>query len=139
MGLFQFLFGKREPRRPAYQTIDIQGPGEFGVDAVGESNYQPAISSVVGGRNADGHRAIVTAVLVLEDSNKYDKKAVAVMIEGKLCGYLDRETARSYRKQIAKAGHPKSNLSCQAMIVGGWDRGPEDKGFFGVKIDLPVA
>lgn len=117
----------------------IEGPGDFAVDVVGESNYQGAIEGVAGGRTEDSSEKIVTAILSLEDSNPYDNKAVAVFLGGKLCGYLDRETARSYRKQLKASGHPKLTAACKAMIVGGWDRGGGDRGHFGIKLDLPVA
>ena len=29
-------------------------------------------------------------------------------------------------------------MTCSALIVGGWDRGPDDQGYFGIKLDLPI-
>ena len=77
------------------------------------------------------------AVLILEHANPYDSKAVQVLIGGRVCGYLSRENARAYRRQLKKAGHPNMTASCRAMIVGGWDRGAGDRGHFGVRLDLP--
>jgi hypothetical protein len=115
----------------------LPGPAEFAVEIVGESRYQTVLEAAAGGRNPDGCEKVVDAVLILEDSNRYDPQAVKVMIDGEVCGYLSRKNARAYRKQLRKAGHPKSTAKCKAMIVGGWDRGREDRGQFGVRLDLP--
>lgn len=115
----------------------LPGPGAFSVKVVGESNYQEAIERAVGGRSEDGCEKIVDAVLHLEDSNPHDPMAVQVLIGGSVCGYLSRENAKAYREQLKKAGHPKVTISCKAMIVGGWDRGPHDRGHFGIRLDLP--
>jgi hypothetical protein len=111
---------------------------DFSLLVVGESNYQDAIETAAGGRTEESCEKIVTAVLVLEDSNPYDRKAVQVVINGRLCGYLSREDARAYRKLLKKAGYPDGTTSWNAMIVGGWDRGPDDQGHFGVKLNLPL-
>lgn len=135
MGLLGWLTGRSSPR----SRVDaaLPGPGDFAVDVVGESRYQDALAIAAGGRTADGCEKIVDAVLVLEDSNPHDPKAVQVLIGGKVCGYLSRDNARAYRKQLQRAGHPNITASCKAIIVGGWDRGKGDCGHFGVRLDLP--
>lgn len=117
----------------------ITGPGNYRINAVGESRYQRELDRIVGGKTEDGHEFKCKAVLVLEDANQYDPKAVRVEIAGQVVGYLDRKTARSYRKQLKKGGLAGLNLSCNAMIVGGWDRGGDDVGHYGVKVDLPMG
>ena len=136
MGLFSWLFGRNaEPSAVA----NLPGPGDYALDVVGESNYQSALASICGGRTEDGHNEIVQATLIHEDSNPHDSMAVRVDISGRTVGYLSRENARQYRKQLARAGHPGITATCSAMIVGGWDRGGGDTGHFGVKLDLPVT
>lgn len=115
----------------------IDGPGDFAIDAVGESKYKRNIGSIEGRQTEEGHEKIVDAMLVLEDSNPYDNQAVQVQIRGKVCGYLSRDEARQYRAALKRAGHPKLNAKVKAMIVGGWDRGDGDTGHFGIRIDLP--
>lgn len=39
---------------------------------------------------------------------------------------------------MKREGCPGADVKCSAMIVGGWDRGKGDTGYFGVKLDLPV-
>ncbi len=135
MGLFSWLTGKRQ--LPSQVDVFLPGPGDFGVEVVGESHYQPAIEDAAGGRTEESCEQIVDAFLVLEDSNPYDAKAVQVRINGQVCGHLSRENARQYRMQLKAIGLPHVTARCKAMIVGGWDRGPDDRGFFGVRLDLP--
>jgi hypothetical protein len=141
MGLFSWLFGSDERSSiTKMQVADItNGPGTYNVDVVGESHYQKALERICGGRTENSQRLVVEAFLVLEDDNPRDSKAVRISIQGKTVGYLDRETARSFRKQIAGIRMTGVAAKCSAIIVGGWDRGGGDRGHFGVKLDLPTA
>jgi HIRAN domain-containing protein len=118
-------------------AANLPGPGTFSTDIVGESHYQSALESICGGCTDQGHEKIVEAVLVHEDDNPYDNKAIRVDIQGNTVGYLSRENARQYRKRLENAGHKEMTATCSAMVVGGWDRGNGDKGHFGVRLDLP--
>ncbi len=130
-----FGFFKRKPR----QVVDItNGPRTFSVEVVGESNYQDALERICGGRTEDGHKLEVEARLKLEDDNPYDGKAVAVTIDHELVGYLSRNTARSFRKALAAVAPKASLATCSAIIVGGWEREDDDRGHFGVRLDLPT-
>lgn len=137
MGFFDWLKSNRPPG--VHVDATLPGPGDFAIEVVGESSYQDAIESVAGGRTEDGCELVVDAVLVLEDTNPYDPNAVQVLIAGCVCGYLNRENARAYRKQLKKAGQPDITASCKAMIVGGWERVQNDHGRFGVRLDLPYT
>jgi hypothetical protein len=117
----------------------IAGPGTFDVDVVGESSYQDCLEKLCAPRTTESVRCSFRALLILEDSNRHDKMAVRVDIDGHTVGYFDRETARSYRKQLEIAGHPLITASCDAIVVGGWYRGPADFGYYGVKVDLPTV
>ena len=121
------------------QVADItNGPRTFTVEVVGESNYQDALERICGGRTEDGHKLEVEARLELQNDNPYDSKAVAVVIDGDLIGYLDRNTARSFRKALAAVAPKASVATCSALIVGGWEREDDDLGHFGVRLDLPT-
>src|SRR5512134_3582983 len=95
--------------------IEIDGPGKFAVDVVGESQYQRVLEA------AAGEGALLFATLVLEDSNPYDDQAVAVHIDGRRAGYLSRANARLYRADLAAAGDPRLIVRCKARIVGGFE------------------
>jgi len=96
------------------------------------------LARICGGRDEESARKQVKAVLVLEDENPHDSKAVRVDIDGETVGYLPRREARQYRLRLKEAGYPELRGRCDAIIVGGWDRGGGDRGHFGVKLDLPT-
>jgi hypothetical protein len=109
------------------------------VEIVGESHYQVALEAICGPRTEDGANRVVEGWLVLEDTNPYDALAVRVDIDGHPVGYLSRANARAYREQLAAQGVTALRASCLARIRGGWDRGPDDKGYYGVFLDLPTG
>ncbi len=135
MGLFSWLFGNS---RPAVQG-HLPGPGTFNVEVVGEAQYQSALSKICGGKQPNGVQHRTQATLVLEDANTYDPQAVRVDISGQTVGYLSRKDARDYRRSIRQQGYPELTASCVAIINGGWDRGQDDQGHFGVRLDLPTV
>lgn len=120
------------------QQLRLNGTGDFSLEIVGESHYQAALERLCGGRTENGHQLAVEAILYHEDNNQYDDNAVRVEIKGVIVGYLDREAARSFRARLADAGYAGFTLACPAMIVGGWDKGEGDQGYFGVKLDVPT-
>jgi hypothetical protein len=118
---------------------EIQGPGKFACEVVGESKYEDHLERIAGGRTEESANIRTRAILALEDDNPHDPNAVCVRIDGLRVGYLPRRFARSYREQLTKANAPKGHYWCTAVIVGGWDRGGGDRGHFGVRLDLPVV
>jgi hypothetical protein len=125
-------------RSPKVAQAELPGPGSYDIEVVGESHHQKELEIICGGRSDQCARVKTTAILVLEDDNPYDSKAVRVEIGGYTVGHLSRENARQYRKRLKEAGHPCIIASCKALIVGGWDRGDGDRGHFGVRLDLPT-
>lgn len=131
-----WLLGKTSEAKP---ITYLAGPKTFSIDVVGESHYQAALESICGGRTDQGYEKIVEAVLVHEDDNPYDNKAIRVDIQGKTVGHLSRENARQFRNRLEKAGYKGITATCSAIVVGGWDRGNGDTGHFGVRLDLPTG
>jgi hypothetical protein len=119
-------------------SVILKGSGSFELAVVGESHYQEALEEAAGGRSEDGARVRVSAALVLEDGNPYDAKAVRVDVDGQTVGYLSRRDARTYRVALARASLSDARISCAAQIRGGWDRGPDDRGSFGIVLDLDL-
>jgi hypothetical protein len=103
----------------------------FSIPVVGESNYQEALEGFCGGRSPDGSDRECEADLIPEDDNRYDANAVRVEIGGRTVGYLARPDAEDYRRLYRSRA-----MRCPAVIRGGWDRGPTDRGAFGVYVDL---
>lgn len=130
MGFLKRLFGGK----PAVELPVIQLPASkgFPLDVVGESNYQATIERICGPRTEAGENRVVTASLVLEDTNPHDPNAVRVEISGQRVGYLSRELAPVYRAWLAANGHGQVVGQCQAKIKGGWQRGDDDIGHYGI-------
>lgn len=118
------------------ERVKLNGPGEFAYDIVGESRYQNNLSKIAGPKSVDGAHHKCEATLILEDENPRDKNAVRVDIDGLAVGYLSRQSAIDVRAGMVRRGMPKRDYVCDAVIVGGWDRGGGDSGSFGVKLDI---
>ena len=116
----------------------VHGKGEFDFDIVGESHYQETLELIAGGWTYDGCHLCVDAIVLPEDSNLSDKQAVRVDISGATVGYLTREDARRWRRWLVRKGLELSPVTCKALITGGWNRGGDDWGHFGVRLDFPL-
>ncbi|GBD45817.1 hypothetical protein HRbin41_00633 [bacterium HR41] len=114
--------------------------GDFRLEVVGESRYQDVLERIVGGRSEDGANYPTMAILLPEPENRYDPNAVQVLIAGLVVGYLSRANARVMHRPLMHfmARHDRA-FACRALIKGGWDRGPDDRGHFGVELCLEPA
>ena len=119
------------------QAIPLAAGRGFNVRAVGESQFQSEISSIVGGRCEEGHNCQMPAELVLAGSER-DPHAVGIRINGLPVGYLPFEPAKQVRRMLKELRSKGKAITCKAKIVGGWDRGRWDRGFFGVKLSLSL-
>lgn len=130
--------GKQSPPPPGTSrtVASLYGDGSFAVPVVGESHYQDAISRAVGGITEEGADAIVDAEVILENENPHDPNAVKVAIGGRTVGYLERDFAPEFRRQIQAKAPGHTRFPCKARVRGGWDRGPNDRGQFGVRLDI---
>jgi hypothetical protein len=152
-GLFQRLFARQHRiAGEDHQPVSFDGTGcwwndpqatplaagrGFNVQAVGESRFQEEIGSIVGGRRVEGHNCQVPAELVFAETER-DPEGIGVRINNLLVGYLPFETARQVRPLLEALSAKDKAITCKAKIVGGWDRGSDDQGFFGVKLSLSL-
>lgn len=112
-------------------------PGGEEVDVVGESWHQDELLALTGGRRRYGGVDVAAlAWLVPDPSNPADPDAVAVVIDDRVVGHLGRADARRLRPAIDRARADHGAATCRARIRGGWDRGRDDVGFFGVTLDV---
>lgn len=117
----------------------IAGPSTFQVGVVGESFYEASFAELCGQRTLEGVRVPATAMLQLQDDNPHDRQAVAVFIGGHPVGHLSRAHARAFRRSVRYGKLSEfETFECIALIVGGWDRGEDDFGNYGVKLDLAL-
>jgi len=118
------------------QAFHWDGKGDFEFEIVGESHYQNVLASLAGEHGTESAEAQHKAILVMEDANPHDPKAVAVLISGKTVGYLAREDSRSYRRRLGQKRLSGVNATCDAIVVGGGTRRNGEKLFYGVKLDI---
>lgn len=136
MGLMSKLLGRDEVQRINAVLL----PGGRDVEVKGEAQYQEALSAICGGKCADGHQKKVTAALLPEPDNRYDRNAVQVFVENRLVGYINRDDAADYSPVLQRMLRKvKATGACDAVIVGGWDRGAGDTGHFGIWLKLAPA
>jgi hypothetical protein len=159
MGFLKRLFGGQpRPRWPPPGPIRDWPAGELNgildakavmfdpvrkmVDVVGEGSYQGTLERLAGGRTVDGGRNRDHVAMILpEPTNPYDPAAVRVVVitpagVGATIGYLSREDAVAYRAVIDRVAADGKVVACRASLSGGWDRGPDDRGSFGVRLAL---
>ena len=131
--LYSRWLGKRPPARDPRPRV-LEADGSFRIAVVGEASYQDNLERICGARKKDGENLVTDAVLIPEDDNPADRNAVRVTIRGLTVGYLSRPDAADYRKGIQGASFAR--VQCKAQIRGGWDRGPSDRGHYGVWLDF---
>lgn len=113
----------------------ITGQGAYSYDVVGESHYQQHLDRIAGGKKEHTHFLPVAAVLVMEDDNPTDPKAVRVDIDGEPVGYLSRDDARNFRQRLKRRHLAARVVACDAVITGGYRNGTRES-HFGVRLDL---
>lgn len=118
------------------KVCKLLGDGEFAFDIVGEAFYQDNLCSISGEKQEVSKSYKCTAEISHEPSNKYDKNAMRVTIQGKVVGYLDRDTASDFKEFIARQGLMSCSFEVEACVVGGW-LDDDSSGHYGVRLNLP--
>lgn len=112
---------------PSNNKINSSGTFEI----VGEAAYQSNLKKIAGPKTKEAKYLTVSALIESEPTNKHDRNALKVTIQGLTVGYLSREEA-SYI--AAKSTSPISK-PVMATIVGGW-KDKTSEGQYGVKLLL---
>lgn len=121
---------------PTVESVVLMGNSDFDFEVVGEAHCQDALEEICGGRTEDGVNRECVAVLAYDNGNQYDSNAVAVFVDGLRVGYLPRAVAKSYRQAMLSLNPSRAAVGCRAVIRGGWDRGGDDVGHFGIALDV---
>jgi hypothetical protein len=114
----------------------VPGDGSYLFEVVGESHYQADLERIVGGRTEDSASFQCVGTLIPEPDNPYDPQAVCVSVDGCTVAHLSRDWAAKFKDALLSSGYARA--SCKALIVGGWDRGEDDRGHFGIKLDIAL-
>jgi hypothetical protein len=142
-GFLDRLFRKSPPAKTAANVESIEVtlyPGDDPLEVVGESNYQDALWTVVGGRRREAVRYETQAVLEPEPHNPHDQNAIKVLVEGHHVGYMSREDAAAYRPGLLRLmkESPTGRVALEAQVVGGGPR-RDGVGFLGIFLDHDPA
>ena len=128
----------RQPGRPdwIYQGAPVTlYPGGESLECVGESFYQEALWSNVGGSHSDRVRESVIAILVPEPENPHDKNAVAVWVGGWKVAHLSREDAIRIQPGLIQLMESSGQaVALDGRIVGGGHRA-DGLGNLGIWLD----
>lgn len=110
------MFGNRSPGQSI--AFDLWGQrGWARVEVAGEDHHQKDIEAALGTRVVDeGTQVEVTAQLVLEPTNRYDRNAVKVMVGPRHLGYLSKEVAPSYQPVLTALVERGFAPQCTAVI-----------------------
>lgn len=109
------------------------GCGQFGLEVVGESQYQPAILRASRSARRQAGRRIIRVRVEREPTNPYDPQAVRVISnDGETVGYLSRESASSYQKALTEFEKAGLTVTCAASLFGG----DAEKPTLGLYLDL---
>jgi hypothetical protein len=141
--LLQLLGERPSPRPRARLHGQVGKPGavtlrgEERVEVVGEWLHQDELLALTGGRRRYGGVEAEAVAELLPGPEHLD--IVAVLLDGRPIGRLRREDAERLRPSIERAIRGDGVATCRALVRGGWDRGGEDIGLFGVVLLLPDA
>jgi len=109
------------------------GCGQFGLEVVGESQYQPAIRRASKQAHRQGERRVIHVWVEREPTNPYDPEAVRIVSsDGETLGCLSRESARSYQKALTELEQAGLRVTCAASLFGG----DAEKPTVGLYLDL---
>jgi hypothetical protein len=110
------------------------GDGQFSFTVVDESHHQIELEDIVHFQTDESADFECIALLVPELHNLFDPDAIVVSIAGEKMGYLPGKAAARF--SAARQVRGVDVAYCTAMILGGRDRGDDDVGHFGVKLDV---
>lgn len=106
-------------------VLTVPRSGYFGRDVVGESNYVKAIRSAVGKKGGEKE---LWVTLEREPSNKYDRNAVRVHIQGSTVGYIPREDTDEFHGLLQAAERQNVVVMAWARV---WFSGDQDGSPYG--------
>lgn len=101
---------------PAHHWSDN---GRYASEVENDSIYQPAIARLAGEHGPGNADEKCLALLVCDDANPFQDKAIAVFIDGQLVGYLAHSDALRLRRALGRKDLAGQLTSCDAVIRGG--------------------
>ena len=93
--------------------------GRFQLEVLGESRYSDTIAALAGEHGDAAADARHKALLLADDNNPYEDKAVAVFLNNEMVGYLAPKDAQAFRTMLARQEITGQLTSTDAVIRGG--------------------
>ncbi len=128
---------KKQKRIQSDHIFKWPSAGNYDFEIVGESHYQNTIKKIAGDHDLKyGASTECTALLVPEDDNTYDNKAICVEIGSETVGYMSRDDARSFRRRLGQKKLTGQITECKAKIFGGKLGDDGRKHHYGIWLDI---
>jgi hypothetical protein len=93
--------------------------GRFQLEVLGESRYSDTIRALAGAHGDASADSRHKALLLADDNNPYEDKAVAVFLNKEMVGYLAPKDAVAFRIMLARHEINGQLTSTDAVIRGG--------------------
>jgi len=93
--------------------------GRFQLEVLGESRYSDTIRALAGEHGEAAANVHLKALLLADDNNPYEDKAVAVFLNNEMVGYLAPKDAVAFRTMLARQEITGQLTSTDAVIRGG--------------------
>lgn len=93
--------------------------GRFQLEVLGESRYSDTIRALAGEHGEAAANTRHKALLLADDNNPYEDKAVAVFLNKEMVGYLAPIDAAAFRAMLARQEITGQLTSTDAVIRGG--------------------
>lgn len=135
-GLYVGIFSRKSSTGRG-ETHVVIWDETYDYDVVGESRHKPELLSLIAAappREKERGEVYVLARLEREPTNKYDKNAVKVTIDGKHVGYVPRDDAPAVGRFVASVEKQAGPLAVRAVI--GWAPYKGDEAPIGVRLDM---
>lgn len=117
---------------PRIRCAVVKGDNSFRVPVVAVGDYQRELMRVIEKRTSEIGRHLVPALLVPEPYNRHARDAVAVQVDKRTIGYMDREVAPIFLQALSEGSFDLA--ACGAAIHAGRDAASERIGF-SVRLD----
>lgn len=127
---------KASQRQHTSPVITWPALGDYDFEVVGESFHQPALKTIAGHHGDNAASLETTAVLMTDDNNPHDNKAVKVLINGQQVGHLSRDDARKYRRRLTAKKQGLVAAQCGALVMGGFIGKDGQRAYYGVRLDM---
>ncbi|MGO4379037.1 hypothetical protein AB4Z19_12240 [Pseudoduganella sp. RAF19] len=101
---------------PAHHWSDN---GRFQLEVLGESRYYETIRELAGEHGDASADVRHPALLLPDDHNPYEDKAVAVFLSGHMVGYLAPKDAIAFRERLARLDLSGKLTSTEGVVRGG--------------------